>query len=91
MEDIKKIVCQAEDNISGWAEEISDYLFNNPELSDEEFNSSAYLVEKLCSAGFRVTYPYMGIETAFRADYGNGNGGSMPFLTSQPTPAGITG
>ena len=39
MEDIKKTVCQAEDNISGWAEEISDYLFKNPELSDEEFNS----------------------------------------------------
>ena len=65
MEDIKKTVCQAEDNISGWAEEISDYLFKNPELSDEEFNSSAYLADKLQDAGFRVTYPYMGIETAY--------------------------
>ncbi len=79
MEDIKKTVCQAEDNISGWAEEISDYLFKNPELSDEEFNSSAYLADKLQDAGFRVTYPYMGIETAFRADYGNGSGRTVAF------------
>ncbi len=79
MEDIKKAVCQAEDNISGWAEEISDYLFNNPELSDEEFNSSAYLVERLRGAGFKVTYPYLGIKTAFRAEYGNGDGRTVAF------------
>ncbi len=79
MEEIKKIICQAEDNIADWAEEISDYLFNNPELSDEEFNSSAYLADKLRNAGFKVTYPYIGIETAFRAEYGNGNGKTVAF------------
>ena len=79
MEEIKKVICQAEDNIAGWAEEISDYLFNNPELSGEEFNSSAYLADKLRGIGFRVTYPYMGISTAFRADYGNSSGRTVAF------------
>lgn len=79
MEDIKKAVCQAEDNISLWAEEISDYLFNNPELSDEEFNSSEYLVKKLRKAGFKVTYPYLGIRTSFRAVYSNGSGRTVAF------------
>ncbi len=79
MEDIKEVICQTEDSISVWAEEISDYLFNNPELSDEEFNSSAYLAGKLRSAGFNVTYPYLGIKTAFRAEYSNGSGRTVAF------------
>lgn len=69
MEEIKKIVCQTEDKIARWAEEISDYIFNNPELSDEEYKCSAYLVKKLRSIGFKVTYPYLGFDTSFRAEY----------------------
>ena len=71
MEEVKKAVCKAEDNIGKWAEDISDYIFNNPEVSDEEYKSSAYLVGKLRERGFKVTYPYLGIETSFRAEYGN--------------------
>lgn len=79
MENIKEIICHTEDSIAEWAEEISDYIFNNPELSDEEYKSSAYLVEKLRSEGFDVTYPYCGFGTAFRAVYGNG-GKTVAFL-----------
>lgn len=84
MEEIKKIVCQAEDKIAKWAEEISDYIFNNPELSDEEYKSSAYLVKKLRGIGFKVTYPYLGFDTSFRAEYCNNseesNGKTVAFL-----------
>ncbi len=69
MEEIKRIVCQAEDKIAKWAEEISDYIFNNPELSDEEYKSSAFLVKKLRAIGFEVTYPYLGFDTSFKAQY----------------------
>ena len=43
MEEVKKTVCKAEDNIGKWAEDISDYIFNNPEVSDEEYKSSGTL------------------------------------------------
>ncbi len=80
MEEVKKAVCKAEDNIGKWAEDISDYIFNNPEVSDEEYKSSAYLAGKLRERGFKVTYPYLGIETSFRAEYGNGEGRTVAFL-----------
>jgi len=71
MDKNKELICQAEDNIAAWAEEISDYIFNNPELSDEEYKSSAYLADKLSKAGFEVTYPYLGFHTSFQAVYCN--------------------
>lgn len=80
MDRLKKIVCDSEEKIAVWAEKISDYIFNNPEISEQEYKSSAYLVKKLSELGFRVTYPYLGFETAFRAEYGADDGKTVAFL-----------
>lgn len=60
--------------------EINEYIFNHPELGNEEFESSRYLVEKLREHGFEVIYPYLNMPTAFRAEYKCGNGPKVAFL-----------
>lgn len=54
-------------------EEISTELYEHPELSGQEMESSAYLVRKMQERGFRVQYPYGGIATAFRCEIGEGH------------------
>lgn len=61
-------------------EEISDFIFDHPELGDEEVISSAYLVDLLKAHGFQVEFPYLGIETAFRAEKGEDDGAKIGFL-----------
>lgn len=55
------------DTISSEAVELSDYLADNPELSEQEFNSSKLFAEKLSAFGFEVEYPFLGLPTAFMA------------------------
>ena len=54
--------------------ELSRSLREHPELPDQEFESSRKMVEILKEAGFEVTYPYAGYETAFHALFDNGDG-----------------
>lgn len=61
-------------------EAISDYVFQNPELGDLEFKSVKYLTRVLENKGFEVESPYCGLETAFRATYGLGDGPRIAFL-----------
>lgn len=61
-------------------ENISEFIFEHAELGNEEYVSSAYLVEKLKDYGFQVTYPYLDIPTAFRAEYKKGEGLKVAFL-----------
>ncbi len=53
-------------------EEFSDYLAAHPELSEEEYETSRMMVEKLRAAGFDAEYPFCGIPTAFMAKKKNG-------------------
>ena len=46
---------------------FSDYLAAHPELSQEEYESSRMMAEKLIDAKFSVEYPYLGLPTAFKA------------------------
>lgn len=52
--------------------EFSDYLAAHPELSEEEYETSRMMAEKLRSSGFDVEYPFCGIPTAFMARKRNG-------------------
>lgn len=61
-------------------ENINEYIFYNPELGDNEFTSSKYLVNLLEKNHFKVEFPYMEIKTAFRAEFGNNVGPSIVFL-----------
>jgi amidohydrolase len=52
-------------------QEISRWLYENPELANEERASSARLVEFLRAQGMDVEYPAWGLETAFDARVGS--------------------
>ncbi|WP_124058517.1 M20 family metallopeptidase [Vaginisenegalia massiliensis] len=54
---------------------LSDYLYDNPELGLKEFKSSKAHVEFLRKHGFKVEYPYLDFETAFRATFDSGKPG----------------
>lgn len=54
-------------------EEVSDYIFKNPELGNEEYKASEYIVNKLKENGFNVEENYCGMKTAFRAEKGSGS------------------
>lgn len=76
-EKINNITLQLKDEVYA----ISDYIFDNPEIGDEEFLSSKYLVDLLRKYGFKVEYPYLGMETAFRAELGNTDYPTIAFLS----------
>jgi aminobenzoyl-glutamate utilization protein B len=52
--------------------ELSDQIWDNPELRWQEFDSVAAQRELAASAGFRITDSVAGIPTAFCAEYGSG-------------------
>jgi len=51
--------------------EVSDWMYENPELGFEEFKTSKYLVNYIESKTKKVTYPTHGLETAFEITYGS--------------------
>ncbi len=73
-------ICIVEKKLAKMIEEVSEFIFEHPELGNEEFVSSKYLVDKMHTLGFEVTYPYLDIPTAFRAELNNGEGAKVAFL-----------
>ena len=49
--------------------EISEYIYHNPELGNEEFKSSEKLISFLEEHNFIVEREFLGLKTAFRAVY----------------------
>lgn len=49
--------------------ELSEYIYNNPELGHEEFKSSKAHIDLLKKHNFNVKEGYLGLETAFKAEY----------------------
>lgn len=73
------ILSQAAD-LAPLFEEISHTIFSMPELGLAEYRSSQYLAELMRSHGFAVQMPYCDLPTAFRAEFGQGDGPSIAFL-----------
>ena len=70
LKELKTIMGQVcEKEFEGFVD-LSHYLYEHPELGGEEYLSSAYLAEYLKNKGFRVSFPYEGLPTAFNAEYG---------------------
>jgi len=63
------------ESLAPYLAEMSDNIFDHPELGFREFYACKLLTEELRSRGFEVEAPYAGFETAFRAVWHNGNGG----------------
>ncbi|SFC62791.1 amidohydrolase [Alkalibacterium subtropicum] len=69
---------------------LSEYIYEHPELGHEEVKSSKAHVELLEKHGFQVEYPYLGIETAFKAVYkGEKEGPSIAYLSEYDALPGI--
>ena len=64
----KKIIDEIEKTGSR-AREMADYIFDNPELSEKEFNTQKYLADELKRNGFSVELGTGTLPTAFRAEF----------------------
>lgn len=82
IEKIKEEFKRNEESLSLEIEDVCDFIFRNPELSEEEYVCSAFLIDFMENHGFTVEQNYCDYETAFRAEYvlGSGNGPSIAFL-----------
>lgn len=78
--ELKELLYLAEDEIAQVGETVSNEIFNHPELGDEEVYSAEFLVSEMRKLGFDVTYPYCGLPTAFRCEYGDNDGPKVAFL-----------
>lgn len=67
-----KAFALAEENIDLY-NHICDEIFKHPEMGNEEYYSSRFLVEEMEKRGFRVQYTYGGLDTAFRCEIGEGS------------------
>ena len=55
--------------------EANEYIYNNPELGNQEFKACKTLTTILKNHGFETSDNYANIPTAFIGKYSNGNGG----------------
>lgn len=69
----KKKICEWIDNNKQQAFDISDQLWENPELSLQEYDSSKKIADYLEQAGFTVIRGVAGMPTAFVAEFGEGS------------------
>lgn len=54
-------------------EDVSHYIFLNPELGNNEFKAVKFLTTKLKEHNFKIQENYCGMPTAFRAEIGKGH------------------
>lgn len=55
--------------------EISDYIYQNPELGNEEYKAVKVLTELLKEHSFKVEEKYLNMDTAFKATFDSGKPG----------------
>ena len=69
---------------------LNEYIYNNPELGYEEFKSSKAHIDILKKHNFNVEEAYLGIKTAFRAEYkGKKEGPTIAYLAEYDALPGI--
>jgi len=77
---LKDEICKALDGFLPRFREIALAIHARPELGNQERFASGLLSEELQGRGFKVQYPYAGLETAFRAERGSGQPPKVAFL-----------
>lgn len=83
MKDVKEIIKKMDAATEAKRAEMtafSDWLAAHPELSEEEYETSRLMAEKLKEAGFEVTYPYLGLPTAFLGKKSSPDGAKKPVV-----------
>lgn len=72
---MKDILRSEGQNIHQRLIEISDYIYANPELGNEEYKAVAVLTELLKEHNFEVEEKYLNMDTAFKATFDSGKPG----------------
>ena len=72
---MKDILRNEGQNIHQRLIEISDYIYANPELGNEEYKAVAILTELLKDHNFKVEEKYFNMDTAFKATFDSGKPG----------------
>ena len=80
MDELKKKAIAAVDAAEAELKELSDIIHSHPETRFEERQACTKLCEFLRERGFAVETPVAGLETAFTAVHGNGQGPHIAFL-----------
>ncbi|XP_077980389.1 xaa-Arg dipeptidase-like [Glandiceps talaboti] len=76
IENLKQKASEAIDKASADLNELSQEIWNNPELNFEEHHAHQVLTDFLEKYGFNVERKYL-LDTAFRATYGNNDNGGL--------------
>lgn len=83
MQDYEKFVSKVNEGIDRYAQEaiaLSDDLAKNPEISEQEFETSRKHAEFLRHAGFEVEVPFYGIPTAYLGRINKGANGRVALM-----------
>jgi amidohydrolase len=80
MSAVKDLIAPAVDRLAADLERLSRQIHDNPELGYQEVKAAAWLAEFLEREGFAVERGVAGIETAFRASLGSGDGPTVAIL-----------
>jgi len=67
IEKLRKEIIKKIDSLQTRIFEVSDFIFNNPELGREELKASKLLASELQQHNFDVEMPVVGLKTAFKA------------------------
>lgn len=86
---VKERIADRLAEVRGELVDLSNRLHADPELGWQEVRSSARVAAVLERHGFAVERPYLGLETAFRAVYGTGDGFTVGFLAEYDALPGL--
>ena len=73
--EMRKVIYNEAQLIKEKLYEISDYIYNNPELGNQEYKAVEALTRFLKEHGFEIECPYAGMDTAFKATFDSGKEG----------------
>lgn len=68
---------------------LNDYMADNPEIGGEEFKSSKRIVELLNKYGIETEYPFVGLDTAFKASINKGKSRKAAILVEYDALRGL--
>ena len=68
-DDLRKNIISEIDKLKPRAIEMDDHIFDNPELSEKEFDAQKILTGELKNNGFAIELGTGSLQTAFKAEY----------------------
>jgi amidohydrolase len=90
LDDLKGKVRESVDEQRSRLREISDFIYENPELGSEEFKAAELLTGELEKQGFDVERGVLGMPTAFTATYkGKGSGPRVAVIAEYDCLPGV--